>query len=169
MNSKVGGDRSLMNPMTRDQQPHSTRLILYEKSGEWANRLRRIRPQMAKWIIETRSLNQLAGALQHHPSSFVQVDLSHSNLGKTIQGFAEIRERYPKSLWVAAIPRASEHSKAANRCESILQEFGFACSIRSPRDVSSLSRWWSRHCKLHPPREVTFRELVFDKLPWGCC
>ena len=136
-----------------------SRLIVCEKSGDWANLLRRSLDDRGRWIVETRSHSQLAAALVEHPASLCIVEVTTENLVRAATCMEQLHRSQPHCHLVAAsgnnVPSA----------ESLLMEAGASFIVHSRRDVDVIERLWQSHCRLHPPREVTLREQIFESLP----
>ena len=156
-----------MNKMINLDGGGSSRLVVCEKSGEWANRLRHSLGDAGKWIVETRSLVQLAEALQRHPSSLVLIELSLHNLERAAACVDELYRQYSACGLVAVVP--SQSVNASPGWESIewkLREIGVEAVIRTPLEISTLCRLWALHCRVHTPYDPTMYDRLIQQLPW---
>lgn len=137
-----------------------SRLIVCEKSGDWANLLRRTLADRGRWIVETRGFHQLAEALVDHPASLCVVDVHPGNLAAAAAAIEQLHRRRPCAAFVAASQEPLlDHGL-------IVREAGAVLLARSRRDVDLLSDVWRRHCRRRPPREETLREQIIAALPW---
>lgn len=144
-----------------------TRLIVFEKDGQWAKLLRGILPDGGRWILETRSLLQLRSAAQQHSRSFILAIVDAKNLPKIVEVFSELTSRMPHCHLIAAA--ANDYDVGGWRQEKVvwqLREVGAIQWIASRRDVSIVRQLWQAHSKLYPPANPTIRERVFRTLPW---
>lgn len=159
-----------MTTLPQHNSGESTRLIVCEKSGAWANRMRRSLPDAGKWIVETRSLNQLAESVRENPTSLVLVELTKSNVQLACPCIDELHRQYPQCVLTTILPAADEETPEVHGgLKWLVRELGVQEVICAPRELPSLSHLWSRHCQLHTPHEQTLHERVFQTLPWAEC
>lgn len=159
-----------MTTFPSDDSGDSTRLIVCEKSGDSANRLRRNLPDDGKWIVETRSLSQLVESVRQHPTSLVLLELTLRKLEHAFESIDELRRQYPQCVVTTILPApGAEAFNAQDDLLWLLREVGVQEVIYAPGDLSALSRLWSRQCQLHTPREQTLTEQLYQKLPWAAC
>lgn len=157
-----------MSTLPQHDLSDATRLIVCEKSGAWANLLRRNLTDAGRWIVETRSLGQLLESAGEHKTSLVLIEVTDNNVHLAASCIDELRRQAPHTVLTTIIPPMNAASpKAPHLTPWMLRELGVQVVISSPRDISTLRRLWSRHCRLHPPHEQTLREQVFQKLPWA--
>ena len=145
-----------------------TRLIVFEKDGQWANLLRGNLPDGGRWLLETRSLRQLRDAAQQHNRSLILAVVNAKNLPKIIEVFSELTSRMPHCHLIAAA--ANDYDEGSWRQEKVvwqLREVGAIQWIASRRDVSVVRQLWQAHSELYPPANQTIRERIFRNLPWG--
>ena len=157
-----------MSSSHHEDSGEATRLIVCEKSGHWAQRLRRNLPDGVRWIVETRSVSQLLESLKEHPTPLVLLELTPANIQYAARAVDELYRQYPHGTLVAILPTVAEKSFAGSeQLAWLLRELGAASVIRSPRAVPEIARLWAQHCRLHPPYEETFCGRVFNNLPWA--
>ena len=156
-----------MSSSHHEDSGEATRLIVCEKSGHWAQRLRRNLPDGGRWIVETRSVSQMLESLKEHPTPLVLLELSLANVQHAARAVDELHRQYRHGTLLAILPTVAEKSFAGSeQLAWLLRELGAASVIRSPREVPEIARLWAQHCHLHPPHEETFRERVFEFLSW---
>ena len=146
----------LISPQDRDS-PRS-RLILCEKTGQWAARLRSVMPVKRKWTLETRSLLQLGEALRDNPASLAIVEITAANLQPALQAIGDWRDRFRSSQFVVATERGREDFAWAAR------EAG-AIGAVIPRQLETVARIWRRHAEHFPPKEDEPLQPIWDRLP----
>ena len=138
-----------------------SRLIVCEKSGDWAKSLRRTLPDGGRWIAETRSFNQLIEATDDHPVSLCVIEVTAKNIDRAARIIEQLHHNRPHCNLVAV------GQEELARCEMILRELGASYAVTSRRNADELVHLWRQHCRLHPPREETLREHIFADLPWS--
>ena len=160
MTSQYGSTKHPMSSLASTLPIGCSRLILCEKSGHWANTLRRVLTDSGRWIVETRSLGQLAQSLAEHPASLCLVEVTAQNLFEMAECIARLHHQRPLCHLIAA-SRSALTAPVAN----LLQESGAAYTIDSRRDIDVVQRLWQAHSRRYPPREVTGRDQICASLP----
>lgn len=139
------------------------RLIVCERSGQWAVALRRELPGGDVRVHETRSLRECWRVLGRHLSSFVVVELTEANADDLLDRLARLERVAP--LARAAV--VAERSLAAY--EPLVREAGAVHFIAGTRDLCPLARLACRHLDQAalqgPCRSVS--QAIWDGLPWG--
>ena len=149
------------------QQPFAdtTRLIVCEKSGEWAKRLRRSLPDRGRWIVETRSANQTLATAEKYTTSFTLLEVTANHVPRAATLIEEIQQRFPKSRISVALP-PNHYPSVHGETPWLIRELGVVSVLHSSRGIRSFAHLWGAHCRIHPPKEQTLRQRVFEKLPW---
>ncbi|MGA2065285.1 MAG: hypothetical protein ABSG86_09955 [Thermoguttaceae bacterium] len=137
------------------------RLIVCERSGQWAAALRRELADAGLRVWETRSLADAWEALAATPAAFLVLELLGANAEPLLGRMAWLGRDFPRSR--AAVVA----SRRLAAYESLAREAGavhFACSLRH---LAPLARMIVRHLAELPPPQQTLLERIWASLPWG--
>jgi hypothetical protein len=137
------------------------RLIVCEKSGNWASALRDALGKGQPRVVETRSLAACEAELAQSPASLMAIEVIEANLEAILQFLMKIHEGYHRATVVALV--ASEASAAAN----LLREAGAVEVITSVLDVPRVARMARRQFALAPKQEVDVQDFVAELMPWA--
>src|SRR5688572_29468326 len=110
------------------------RLIVCEKSGDWAAALREALGTRQPRVVETRSLTACEAELGQSPASLMAIEVTEANLKAVLQFLAKIHEGYRRAAVVAMV--AYEASAAAN----LLREAGALDVVTSVLEVPRVAR-----------------------------
>lgn len=153
------------------------RILVCERTGEWAECLRRellrsdmfATPQrtgdsMAELVLhalrEIRSLPECWEELERAPHSFVVVELTRTQLESQAGFLAQIAWRYPGARTAAVGDRTLAES------EGVLRELGVAAFTVSPREVQDLTTIAVRHLAAQPVPRPSPLAAIWSRLPW---
>lgn len=137
------------------------RLIIFERTGRWAVGLRRHLADAALVIREVRSQAHCLEALAESQASLVGIELSAETVSQVVNFVQLVSELYPRSRVFVVGPSATQ-------CfDGIVREAGAVHAIFSPLQLRQLARLVERFLAAAEIRDRTFREAVFDRLPWG--
>lgn len=137
------------------------RLIVCERTGQWAAAIGRLLGAAGPRVLETRSLAECWGTLRARPASFVILELTRGNFGPLLDGLAWFGRELP----LAAAAVVAERSLAAS--EWIVREAGAIHFVTSPRSVEGLARAARRHLQQAPRLRPSLAEQIWARLPWG--
>ena len=137
------------------------RLIVWEKTGEWAAALRDVMGSRQPRIVETRSLAGCETELKQSPASLLAFETTEGNL-ETVLGFmARIQEIFPRALVVGLL--AAEADTAAN----LLREAGAMDVVVSVLELPRVARMARRQFAIAPKQEVDVQDFVAELMPWA--
>ena len=144
----------------------TTRLIMLERLGEWANRWRRFYPSESQWVVETRSFNQLNDALSEYPTSLVFIEVTTENTQRFLSFADEVSRIYPRCATAVASKTFGQSNYVSSALVGwSLRELGVLFVAESTRDIESIAAWWERQVARFPPSESSIREQIFRRLP----
>jgi hypothetical protein len=140
----------------------TARLLVCEKSGEWAAALRRSAAELAASHVvgETRSLAECREALEAAPASMIVFEISLANLEMVLSWMVEL-DRFPLARAIVV------GGREIGPYEWLLREAGalhVALAKRSLRPVATLAL---RHLAAYPPEPTGIVERIFANLPWS--
>jgi len=138
----------------------SARLIVCERTGQWAVALRRELNAMGVRVWETRSLADCWDELAISPASFMIVELA-DNAGPLLRRMTRLPREYPAAR-VAIIA-----DRSFVQYEWLLREAGAVHFLYSPRQVGTLAEMIGRHLAQAPITQQTLTEQIWTALPWG--
>ncbi len=141
----------------------TARLIVCEKSGEWAVALRRALCADLGCVYETRSLQECWDELADSPASFLAIELRPENVEGVLVLLVRVARRYPQARAVV-LARSGECDQDY---EWLVKEAGVLHVVHAPRYVESAVEMALRHFAQLPQEELSLRESVWTRLPWG--
>ena len=137
------------------------RLLVCERTGQWAGALRRELAASGVEIGETRSLAECWDALAASPASFLVVELTRAG-AEDLLGRMVRRERDFPLAQVAVV---------AARCladwQWLVREAGAVHFTCSPRQLSVLAELACRHLAGIPAPPQRLTDRIWAGLPWG--
>lgn len=136
-------------------------MIVCERTGRWAQALRRESEAADLAIRQTRSLAECWEELGRFPRSFVVVELAEKDADALLARTARWEREFPLARWAIVADR----SLAAY--EWLLREAGAAWFGTSPRELGPLAGIARRHLEQVPPPELGVVEEIRARLPWG--
>jgi hypothetical protein len=136
------------------------RLIVFERSIHWAAALRRTLRGPSPRIVEVRSLAGAKIALIESPCSLVALETAGTNVEAVLDFLTTDMAQFPQARTVALL------AADARRAEPLLREAGAIDVLTSVLDVERLARAAERQMAQAPPKELTIRELVRERMPW---
>ncbi len=152
--------------MKRDLQPFppsamtaKPRLIIYERMGTWAARMRPHVPSDMQ-LRQTRSLDECTGELRQAPGSLVVVEVTDVNLDEVLDLASDLGQRFPHARLAAVSKRGNE------AYEMLLREAGAVHFTTSPRTADVLARMAVRHSARVPRPRTTLSSQIWESLPW---
>jgi DNA-binding NarL/FixJ family response regulator len=135
------------------------RLIVCERTGTWAARLRTHLPAEMP-LRQTRSLDECLEELGRSPGSLLVLEVSAANLRDVIGLAADLGRRFPHARWVAVTDRANASY------EGLLREAGAVHFVVSPRTADILARLAVRHAARVPQPRASLAARIWESLPW---
>ncbi len=137
------------------------RLIVCERTGQWAAAIGRLLGVAGPRVLETRSLGECWAALRARPASFAVLELTRGNYGPLLDGLAWLGREMP----LAAAAVVADRSLAAS--EWIVREAGAVHFETSPRRLLGLAGAARRHLQQAPRLRPSLTEQIWARLPWG--
>ena len=137
------------------------RLIVCERSGQWAVALRRELARGDVRVHETRGLAECWQMLARCPSSFVVAELTDANVEALLDRLASRRRLFP----LVRVAVVSDRPQAAY--EPLAREAGAVHFAASLREAGPVARLACRHLDqaARPRRSLT--ESIWAELPWA--
>jgi len=136
------------------------RLIVCERTGDWAVVLRRELDDSTTRVAETRSLTECWQTLEESPASFVVVELTAGNSDSLLQRMGRLQRDFP----LARIGVVAARDMA--RYEWLLREAGAVYFTCSPRQLTAIAEIACRHLAQSPKPERNLTDRVWASLPW---
>ena len=138
----------------------TARLIVCERSGDWAVALRRELADAGVRVWETRSLPQCWDSLAEAPHSFAVVELTVAAADDLLQRLARLPREFPfVGVAVVADRSLTDH-------EWLMREAGAIHFTCSPRQLAPLAAMASRHLAQAPAPALSLTERIWNNLPW---
>jgi hypothetical protein len=139
--------------------PHA-RLIICEKNGRWAVALRREIAGKCR-VFETRSLEECWEELAKCPASWLVLEASETNVEPLAGRLANLGRDFAGARAMIC----GERNMAP--WEWLLREAGAVHAVFSPRELAPAARMALCHLAQAPEPQRSFREHVWDRLPWN--
>ncbi|MBC8868552.1 MAG: hypothetical protein H8E44_04005 [Planctomycetes bacterium] len=139
----------------------SARILVCEKTGSWAAALRRVLSSTQHRVRETRSLAECWRELEQGPASLVALELTRENGEALVRRLLDLSRCFPRARAIVLGRRVLEPF------EGLVREAGAAHVLLSPRGVSGAARLIERHMAQAPREQLTFRQSIWSRLPWG--
>lgn len=139
----------------------SGRLIVCERTGQWATNLRRELAAAGVRVWETRSLTEAWEALAATPAAMLVVELSAENVEGLLRRMAWMSREFPRArVAVVAARRMAGY-------QWLMREAGALHFVCSPRRLGPLAALAIRHLADVPMPQQTLVERIWASLPWG--
>ena len=110
---------------------------------------------------ETRTLEDCWRLLDDSPASLLILELTKSNAGALLERLVDLTDHW---LAARAVICGERHLR---QYEWIFREAGAVEALFSPRRIDQAASLVERHLSLAPQEELTFRESISRRLPWG--
>ncbi len=136
------------------------RLVVCERSGEWATALRRQIPSGEASLRQVRSSDDAWQVFSEFPASFFVWELVGERLGDQLTRLVELRRRFPRTQ-VAVIA-----SREMIEMEWSIREAGALHVSFSIRNLNPLVRLARRHLRLVDSCDPNLRQQILSELPW---
>ena len=136
------------------------RLIVCERSGQWAVALRRELAEAGVRVWETRTLADCRNELVKSPASFVVLQLAGDPAALLC-----FMARQPWEFPAARLAVVADRCQAG--CQWPMREAGAVHFLCSPRQAGLLARLACRHLAQVPPPQQSLGERIWSSLPWG--
>lgn len=147
-------------PGTSDDDTPQRRLIVCERSGEWAVALRRELGEAGPRVYETRSLPECWQSLAGHEASFLLLELSPATVDDLIARLASLEREFPAARAVVVAERSLADY------EKLLREAGAVHFVSSPRLLGEVAELARRHFAQSPRSRRPLMEEIRARLPW---
>ena len=138
----------------------SARIIVCEKTGQWAIALRRLLAPGGHRVQETRSWPECWAELARHPASLLVAEMTAQNVELMLERLTDLPRRFRQARAVVVGDRDLA------RYEWAVRTAGAAHVVFTPRELPRTARLIVRHLALAPPPELSLREAVWQRLPW---
>lgn len=138
--------------------PLAARVILCEQGRKWATVLKR---SIVSPIYQTRFDDAIFEALAASPYSVVIRETSVGSIASAIDFAFECTQRFPEATAIAV------GAGKIIKYESVLLEAGYQFVCASLRKTQPIARMVGRQLAAAPAIERTFRQSVYDRLPWN--
>jgi hypothetical protein len=136
------------------------RLIVCERSGQWAVALRRELNDSGVRLYETRCLPDCWQALAEAPASFLVIELTAQNIEPLLACLARMPREFPSARAAVAADRTTR------AYEWLVREAGAVHFVCSPRCLAPLAAVALRHLADVPAPQQTMVERIWASLPW---
>jgi hypothetical protein len=136
------------------------RLIICERTGQWAVALRRELPQPDVRVHETRSVSECWELLGRCPGSFLVVELTRANADAVLDRMAWLERDFP----LARVAVVAERSLGIY--EELMRQSEAIHFTNCPRDLGPLACLACRHLDQAPRPQRSVTEQIWDSLPW---
>ena len=137
------------------------RILVCEKTGQWAVALRRVLGDTDHPVHETRSLAECWAQLSQHPASLVVFELTAANVQAVVERLMDLTRRFRQArAVVVGVPEMEPFEVAARAAGAV----GGAFSLLQ---LAPCGRMIERHLRSLPPPTGGLRESVRRRLPWG--
>ena len=110
---------------------------------------------------ESRTLEDCWRLLDESPASLLILELTKANAGALLERLVDLTDHRPSAR---AVICGERHLR---QYEWIFREAGAVEALFSPRRIDRAASLVERHLSLAPQEELTFRESVWRRLPWG--
>jgi hypothetical protein len=137
------------------------RLVVCERSGQWAVALRHELAATGIRVWETRSLADCWEALADSPAAFLIVELTGENVGGLLRRMAQLPRDFP-SARIAVVA-----ARQLDGYEWLIREAGAIHFLCSPRALGPLGQVAVRHLAAVPVPQHGLAERIWTSLPWG--
>lgn len=138
----------------------TARLVVCERTGRWASALRRDWHDAAPRIHETRHRDDARSELHEARASLVIVEATVAQQVDTLRWLYGIVDEFPRaSLCVVG-------DAGLSRTEWFWRDAGARWVHWSWRDLTPIIHVARRHLAQYPAADRTWREQLFDRLPW---
>lgn len=117
-------------------------LIVWERTGQWASRLRRTPQCPQPALREVHSGEELLWRLEQSPASLAAIEFQPSHAGRIAERLWDIERRFPRARSVVLSDRAWESFAP------MLIEAGARAFVTTERQLEALVRLVNRHLEL---------------------
>ncbi len=138
----------------------SARIIVCEKTGQWAIALRRLLARSGHRVHETRSWPECWAELERHPASLLVVEMTAQTVELMLARLTDLPHRFRHARMVVVGDRDLA------RYEWAVRTAGAAHAVFTPRQLPAAARLIACHLALAPQPELSLREAVWRRLPW---
>ena len=139
----------------------TARLIICEKSGQWAAAFRRAATSCELPISETRGLQQVERELADKPASIAAIEVNAATAAKVAIQISAWQTKYPAARFLLLADRELE------AIEVELREAAAVHVIYSTRDLAGPLRIVRRHLARAPQPPLSLEETILAALPWS--
>ena len=141
--------------------PPVSRLIVCERSGEWAAALRIELIQSGVKLRECRGLPDAWTALAETSGAFLVAEATRENLSELAERLSRLRRDFPLARAAVVADRGLAE------CEWFMREAGAIHFVTSPRQLQPLAALVVRHLAGVPPPPQSVAEQIWASLPWA--
>ena len=138
----------------------ASRLLVCERSGQWAGALRRELADAGLHVWETRSQAECWELLAATPASFIVAELTESHAEGLLRRMMRLERDFPLArLAVVAERRLADW-------QWLVREAGAVHFTCSPRQLAPLAEMACRHLASVPPPPQNLTDRIWTALPW---
>jgi hypothetical protein len=137
------------------------RLVVCERTGNWAAALRRELGDTGIRVWETRLPEDCGAMLSAAPSSFAVLELNEDKIRGLLDSITSWREQFPLFRFAVVANRNLDSY------QWLMREAGAADFISSLRKVDTLSQTACKHLAQMPAMPQILTERIWSNLPWG--
>jgi hypothetical protein len=158
---RLNRGRDALGPPGLEQGVDSVKILVCEKTGQWATVLRRVLGRWQDCLCETRSLAECWQQLGQHPASAVVWELTPANAQLLVERLAQLTRQFRRArALVVAAPELGPY-------ELVVREAGAMHVAFSPWQLAAGSRMIERHLRQIPQDPTAVREMIWNRLPWS--
>jgi hypothetical protein len=137
------------------------RLIVCERSGAWADRLRRELAGRNVALAETRTPREARAALSQSPSACLVLELVPGGAEEALDLLIDLPRGYPH------VRAAVVADRQLADYEGLVRELGAVAFASSPRGLALLADTLARQLAAMPAAASGLTEGLLDALPWN--
>ena len=139
----------------------ASRLIVCERSGDWAAGLRKELADSSVKVFECRRLEEAWAALVESNTAFLIAEATSGNLSELVERLKWLRRDSPHARAAVVADRGLPD------CEWLVREAGAIHFLDSPRQLQPLAMLVIRHLANVPLPAQTLAEQIWASLPWA--
>jgi DNA-binding NtrC family response regulator len=136
------------------------RIVVCEKTGQWALALRRLLAPSGQRVYQTPSWEDCWDELQRSPASVVALELTSQNDALVLERLTRLTRQFPQARAMVL------GDSGLARYEWAVRAAGAVHAVFTPRRLPAAARLVERHLAQSPQPELPLREAIWRRLPW---